>query len=103
MKYTDIIPQTIQIGGQTIEIRLDEDIEGGVLGESVVAAGLIKIAKRSKGYEQSDTSKFNTFVHECTHAILDTMGRTDLSQDETFVCSFGGFATELIKSIIDKR
>lgn len=33
----------------------------------------------------------------------DTMGRGDLSQDETFVSTFAGFATEGIVSILKQK
>ena len=39
----------------------------------------------------------------CVHAILDTMGRADLSNDEAFVSSFAGFATEGIVSILKQK
>lgn len=96
------IPSKIQCGGQKIDIMLVDSIEGGSLGESLVASGFIKIADNAKGFKQSEESKLNTFVHECVHVILDTAGYTELSQDEKLVCTFAGFATELIKSIIDK-
>ncbi len=42
----------------------------------------------------------NTYIHECIHVILDTMGMDDLSGDEKFVSTFAGFATEGIVSIL---
>lgn len=98
-----IIPQYIQVGGQTIEIKLVDAIEGGLLGESLLCGGYIKIADNAKGYKQTGDSKLNTFMHECTHLILDNMGRSDLSQDECFVNTFAGFATEILKSILNQN
>ena len=93
------LPKRIQVGGQDIEVKLVETIEGGSLGECMISSGYIKIANNGKGYTQSETSKLNTFVHECVHAILDTMGESEMSGNERFVNSFAGFATEIIRSI----
>ena len=101
--FNYIIPSYIQVGGQIVEIKFVDTIEGGSLGESLTCGGYIKIADNSKGYKQTDDSKLNTFIHECTHLILDNMGRDDLSRDEQFVCTFSGFATEILKSILNQN
>ena len=92
------IPKKIRIGGQELEIVFKPDLEGD-LGKCCVATGLIRIAEKFDGLEQSKSSMENTYWHEVTHAILDTMGRGDLSRDEVFVCSFAGFLTECIHSM----
>lgn len=101
--FNYLIPPYIQVGGQKIDVKFVETIEGGSLGESLVCGGYIKIANNAKGYEQSGDSKLNTFIHECTHLILDNMGKSDLSQDEQFVSTFAGFATEILKSILNQN
>lgn len=101
--FNYVIPPYIQVGGQTIEIKFVDNIEGGSMGESLICGGYIKIADNSKGYKQTGDSKLNTFIHECTHLILDNMGRGELSQDEQFVCTFAGFATEILKSILNQN
>lgn len=93
------IPKKIRIGGQSIEVTQPTTIEDGNLGECRLANGLIKIAETYNGIKQSPSSKENTYWHEVTHCILDTMGRSDLSKDETFVCSFAGFLTECYHSM----
>ena len=60
---------------------------------------MIKIAETYNGVKQSPSSKENTYWHEVTHCILDTMGRGDLSKDEAFVCCFAGFLTECYHSM----
>lgn len=97
------LPKRIQVGGQDIEVKLVETIEGGSLGECMTSSGYIKIANNGKGYTQSETSKLNTFVHECVHAILDTMGESEMSGNERFVNSFAGYATEILRSIIKDK
>lgn len=93
------LPKEIQIGGQVITTQICEEL-GGRLGKCCCYNGYIKIATNVDGSTQTESSMFNTYIHECIHVILDTMGRSDLSNDETFVSSFAGFATEGIVSIL---
>lgn len=97
------IPDHIQVGGQDVKVEFVETIEGGLLGECMISSGYLKIANNGKGYTQSNTSKLNTFIHECVHLILDTMGEGELSGNEKFVNSFAGYATEIIRSIIKQK
>ena len=93
------LPKEIQIGGQVLTTQMCDEL-GGKLGKCCCYNGYIKIATNIDGSKQTESSMLNTYIHECTHAILDTMGRGDLSQDETFVSSFAGFATEGILSVL---
>lgn len=95
------LPKKIQIGGQILETQICEEL-GGKLGKCCCYNGYIKIATNIDGCQQTESSQLNTYVHECIHAILDTMGRSDLSQDEVFVSSFAGFATEGIVSLLNE-
>ena len=65
--------------------------------------GYIKIATNVDGTIQTESSKLNTYIHECVHVILDNMGRDDLSSNEAFVSTFAGFATEGIVSILKQK
>ena len=93
------LPKQIQIGGQVLSTQICEEL-GGDLGKCCCYNGYIKIASNVDGSIQTESSMLNTYIHECTHAILDTMGRGDLSKDEAFVSTFAGFATEGIVSIL---
>lgn len=92
------IPKKIKIGGQDLDVKFLPDLDGG-LGRCCLGNGLIKIAEKFDGLEQTPSSQYNTFWHEVVHAILDTMGEKELSANEKFVCSFSGFLTECIRSI----
>lgn len=92
------IPKSFTVGGQDIEVREIERCDSGCLGECCVAEGFVDIACTSKGREICDSVKLNTFYHELTHCILDTMGENDLSLNEKFVNTFSGFLTEAIRS-----
>lgn len=92
------IPKSFTVGGQDIEVAIVESIPCDKLGECTLWNGNMSIAKTYKGYPQTQSSKNNTFFHELTHLILDTMGEYELSQNEKFVSTFSGFLTEAIRS-----
>ena len=92
------LPNKFTVGGQEIEVRIVDSIDGSKLGTCSVPEGAVRIAKTFNGREQSESSKLNTFCHELTHSILDTMGEHELSANERFVCSFSGFLAEAMKS-----
>ena len=92
-----LIPKEYTVGGQVLNVSLVDSLDGK-LGICCLGSGFVKIANHFDGKEQSETSKQNTFYHELTHTILDTMGRSDLSGDEVFVNSFSSFLLEALKS-----
>ncbi|MGN1158038.1 MAG: hypothetical protein ACI4TK_17830 [Agathobacter sp.] len=95
-----MIPKQIQVGGVLIDIKeIEKFQDSALLGKCSLTQGVINIANTANGNKQSESSKYNTFIHECVHAILDTMGEYELSCNEKFVNSFAGFANEIIQSI----
>lgn len=95
----NVIPNKITIGGQDIDIVLEERLEEGLLGECCLSEGVIRIADKFGTRASSPSSKVNTFWHETVHAILDTMGEGELSHNEKFVSCFAGFLSEAIRSM----
>ena len=98
------IPATLHIGGQQIEVKEVDRCNNNVLGRCNLAGGIIEIARtfNSDGdISVSESSKQNTFVHEVLHVILDTMGETELNNNEKFVCGFAGYLTEAIQQIVE--
>ena len=93
------IPKSFTVGGQDIQVKEVDLCEDCCVGNIILAQGEIQIAKYvTRGIEQSESSKLNTFLHELTHSILKTMGEYELNSNETFVCSFSGFLTEAVRS-----
>lgn len=92
------IPSKFQVGGQEICVEYPERLDDK-LGECCASAGYIKIADTFRGEIQTMSSKENTFIHELTHCILDTMGETELSANEKFVSGFAGFLLGVIKTM----
>ena len=95
------IPESIEVGGTYINIELVDRLENNRLGQCILASGKIQIAQKfDKDYVQTESSKINTFFHELTHVILDTMGESELSQNEKFVSCFSSFLAEAIRNSI---
>ncbi len=97
MEYKKI-PSEYHVGGQLIEVRRVERCDNNTVGTSFLAGGYIEIAdKCNKADTQSESCKVNTFYHELTHTILDTMGESELSGNEKFVSAFSSFLTEAME------
>ena len=93
------IPSKITIGGQDVEIRNVNRCDNNAVGECHLLEGYIEIAEIfNKDQVQSESSKVNTFYHELTHCILQTMGEHELNDNEKFVCCFAGFLTEAMRN-----
>lgn len=95
-KAFDRIPTEYRVGGQKIKVSIVDGLEDDKLGQCCVAEGEVKIAKNFGRKEQSASSMLNTFFHELTHSILDTMGENELSCNERFVSCFSSFLLESI-------
>ena len=93
------IPNKLKVGGQEIEVKIVERCDENCLGNCRVANGVIEVAnKYSRDENISKSCKLNTFYHELTHAILYTMGETELNDNEKFVCCFSSLLTEALTS-----
>lgn len=95
-----IIPDKIRIGGQEIRIVNEERLDDNKLGTICVAEGVLRIADNFNNLKQCESSKINTFVHEIVHGILDTMGESELSGNEKFVCTFSSLLIDSIEEIV---
>ena len=93
------IPKSLNVGGQTININIKDRLESDKLGECCVAEARIDIAKTFNGREQAYPSQLNTFCHELTHCILETMGEFELSGNEKFVSCFSSFLCEAMNTL----
>ena len=89
------IPPVVKVGGVQIDVKQVERCENNKIGLCLAAQGTIEIADLwDKDCKQCESSKRNTFFHELTHCILDTMGEGELSGNEKFVCTFSSFLNE---------
>lgn len=100
LEYTRY-PSKYKVGGQEVEVRHVERCEDNSVGMCNVCAGYLEIAENfNKDDKQSPDSKRNTFYHELTHSILNTMGKKELNSDEEFVCTFSSFLSEAMADAI---
>jgi len=98
------IPTHFKVGGQQMEVRRVERSDDNCMGICHTTCGIIEIADVvNKQDKQSDSSKVNTFYHELTHAILKTMGESELNENEKFVCCFSSFLTEAMENAYFKE
>ena len=95
-----IIPDKIRIGGQEISVVKEERLDYNKLGTICVAEGVLRIADNFNNLKQCESSKINTFIHEIVHGILDTMGESELSGNEKFVCTFSSLLIDSIEEIV---
>ena len=95
-----IIPDRIRIGGQEISVVNEERLDDNKLGTICVAEGVLRIADNFNNLKQCESSKINTFIHEIVHGILDTMGESELSGNEKFVCTFSSLLIDTIEEIV---
>lgn len=93
------IPNKYYVGGQLMEVTSIPHFDDEKLGKCCVAEGSIKIADTFSGKFQSQSCKFNTFLHELVHSILDTMGEDELSNNEKFVSTFSSFLSEAVRTM----
>ena len=95
-----ILPDKIRIGGQEISIVNEERLDDNKLGTICVAEGVLRIADNFNNLKQCESSKISTFIHEVVHGILDTMGESELSGNEKFVCTFSSLLIDTIEEIV---
>lgn len=93
------IPKSFTVGGVEFHVKIVDRVEEDKLGQCSCAEGEIQIAKTYWGRNQCPSCMENTFCHELIHAILGTMGKEDLNEDECFVNTFAGFLTECVKTM----
>ena len=93
------IPEKFTVGGQDIKVDIVNRIPYNV-GEACLSTGIIKVALTNNDDEaNSESYILNTFLHELTHMILDTMSEKELSSNEKFVSTFSSFLTEAIRTM----
>lgn len=80
----DRIPAGFQLAGHTIAVRIVPPSKWrhgrDVIGLWNPVSATISIISTVRGAQ-----RWQVFIHEATHALLDVAGHADLSQDEGFV------------------
>ena len=87
-----MIPNSFQLGAHVIKVQKDAKMKDAY-GEWYEQKKLIKLAKSKQDW--SEHFALQVFWHEACHAILEHIGRGDLSQDEHFVDGLSEALTQL--------
>lgn len=87
------IPREFQVGAHTVKVLKNKRLTDAY-GMWYTAQKEIHLAKPKKDW--SEFFAFQVFVHEVVHALLETMGRQDLSDNEAFVDGLSEAITQVI-------
>lgn len=97
MKFT--IPSRFTLGSVEHTVEVNETVGDDLDFGQYDSVGKVKIAKRVSTADVSDSKMKQTFFHELTHAILITMRKDELNEDESFVNTFASFLYEAIDTM----
>ena len=97
MKFN--IPKKFRVGGVEWDVRLVQHCGNYDDFGFCKPQGIIEIANQAGGYKVTDSKKSQTFLHELTHAILFTMRKDELNDDESFVNTFASLLNEAISTM----
>ncbi len=88
------VPKEFLLLGRTYKVSQPTKVDSkGSLGDCDSATAMIKVRRNLK-----KELKEHTYLHEVTHAILDSLGYEKLSMDEKFVDSFSGALYQVLKT-----
>jgi len=76
-----------------------DDIDDTGMGRTHTALARIRLAEKTLSGQMSKNVIHNTFIHELVHAILDNVGRPDLSDNEAFVEPFANFLKQALATM----
>jgi len=96
------LPKKLKVGDNWYSVDIAETLRDRMMaGEVHYGKRTITLARRSyHGIPLKLSALHETFWHELVHAILDSMDRTDLNNDENFVEEF---SARLAKAIASAR
>ena len=89
------IPDSFQLGAHTISVVKNVPLKEA-WGEWNNETKTIRLRKPSR--RNPESFYYQTFMHEVVHAVLDTMGREELSKDEGLVDAFSEYLAQAILS-----
>lgn len=94
------LPKKIKIGENWYSVDVAESMrERSMMGEVHYGKRSITLARKSyHGIPLKLSALHETFWHELTHAILESMDRTELNNDENFVEEFSSRLAKAIQS-----
>jgi len=94
------LPSKFTLGGIEWEIKFNEKelSKNGAYGQMWFTSSLINLTKTHNGEDLKIDNIEQTLYHEVTHAILNTLGEHELSDNEEFVQKFSLLLHQFEKS-----
>lgn len=93
------IPEHFSLGGVEHTVETLESLDDNDFGLYDPIRKRIEVAKTSRRREVPLSFQRQTFLHELVHAILNTMRKDDLYDDESFINTFASFLNEAINTM----
>jgi hypothetical protein len=90
------IPDRFKLGAHTISVIKNQRLKDAV-GMWYEDRKHIRLAKPKGAW--GENYALQVFWHEAAHAITDTMGRHDLSEDEAFIDALAEYIVQLITTM----
>lgn len=97
MKFN--IPKNFKLGGVEHSVIIQHTVGDNCDFGQWDSVGTIKIAEMVGADVVSPSRMRQTFWHELTHAILSTMRKDELNEDESFVNIFASFLSGAIDTM----
>lgn len=96
-----IIPSSFKLFSQTIKVVYKRDLieKQGAFAVWNYNRNTIYLQQSTRKHVLSKEQIHQSFVHEATHACLDLMGSSELSNDEKFVHTLSNLIYQLITEI----
>lgn len=94
------LPKKVKVGENWYSVDIADTMRDRMyMGEVHYAKRTITLARKSyHGVPLKLSALHETFWHELTHAILESMNRTELNNDEDFVEEFSSRLSKAIQS-----
>lgn len=81
-----MIPKKFTLGGTEYSVEIsDSSIDNNVVAQVSYPEALVSVSSKSKGKRCTEAYMEASFYHELVHAMLETMGKHTLSDDEELV------------------
>lgn len=94
--------KTFSLGAREFLVNVVNDYDSHYLGSTHSAAGKITIYRKVDEHQEVPEDNLEeTLWHEVLHAILISLGKHDLSNDEVFVSSCSTLLTQAINTMED--
>jgi hypothetical protein len=98
-----MIPKSFKVFAHTIKVKkvktLKDEEGNQLLGQADINKNVIKLLDNEKELEVDNSQKEQVFFHEFAHIMFDSIGRNDLSNDESLVDLVGNIIHQYLKTV----